>query len=143
MDGMETITVYCCNHQCVRNHRCARYTRNHKLVGMKIVKRYNCQGGENQYEPYLIQIGFDLVGLSFVENEWNTFKFATAPDVLKISLKIVGGKAFLRMDYQKKPKIYEMAVEDINAFDFSKFWELERRFKKVQDKIDDIEKDFG
>ena len=49
MDGMETITVYCCNHQCVRNHRCARYTRNHKLVGMKIVKRYNCQGGENHF----------------------------------------------------------------------------------------------
>lgn len=36
-----------------------------------------------------------------------------------------------------------MAVEDINSFDFSKFWELELRFKKVQDKIDDIEKDFG
>lgn len=84
-----------------------------------------------------------MVGLSFVENEWNTFKFASAPDVLKISLKIVADKAFLRMDYQKKPTIYEMAVEDINAFDFSKFWELERRFKKVQDKIDDIEKDFG
>ncbi len=84
-----------------------------------------------------------MVGLSFVENEWNTFKFTTAPDVLRISLKIVAGKAFLRMDYQKKPTIYEMAVEDINGFDFSKFWELERRFKKVQDKIDDIEKDFG
>lgn len=84
-----------------------------------------------------------MVGLSFVENEWNTFKFTSAPDVLKISLKIVADKAFLRMDYQKKPTIYEMAVEDINAFDFSKFWELERRFKKVQDKIDDIEKDFG
>ena len=84
-----------------------------------------------------------MVGLSFVENEWNTFKFTSAPDVLKISLKIVGDKAFLKMDYQKNPKIYEMAVEDINAFDFSKFWELERRFKKVQDKIDDIEKDFG
>lgn len=84
-----------------------------------------------------------MVGLSFVENEWNTFKFTSAPDVLKISLKIVADKAFLRMDYQKKPTIYEMAVEDINTFDFSKFWELERRFKKVQDKIDDIEKYFG
>ena len=84
-----------------------------------------------------------MVGLSFVENEWNTFKFTTAPDVLKISLKIVSNKAFLRMDYQKKPTIYEMAVEDINCFDFSKFWDLEKRFKKVQDKIDDIEKDFG
>ena len=52
-------------------------------------------------------------------------------------------KAFLRMDYQKKPTIYEMGVEDINCFDFSKFWDLERRIKKVQDKIDDIEKDFG
>ena len=84
-----------------------------------------------------------MVGLSFVENEWNTFKFTTAPDVLKISLKIVSNKAFLRMDYQKKPTIYEMAVEDINCFDFSKFWDLEKRFKKVQDKIDNIEKDFG
>lgn len=84
-----------------------------------------------------------MVGLSFVENEWNTFKFTLAPDVLKISLKILEDKAFLRMDYQKKPTIYEMAVEDINCFDFSKFWELERRIKKVQDKIDDIEKDFG
>ena len=84
-----------------------------------------------------------MVGLSFVENEWNTFKFTSAPDVLKISLKIVNDMAFIRMDYQKNPTIYKMAVEDINAFDFSKFWELERRFKKVQDKIDDIEKDFG
>ena len=52
-------------------------------------------------------------------------------------------KAFIRMDYQKKPTIYEMPVADINCFDFSKFWDLERRIKKVQDKIDDIEKDFG
>lgn len=52
-------------------------------------------------------------------------------------------KAFIRMDYQKKPTIYEMDVDEINCFDFSKFWELERRIKKVQDKIDDIEKDFG
>lgn len=52
-------------------------------------------------------------------------------------------KAFIRLDYQKKPTIYEMAVEDMNCFDFSKFWDLESRFKKVQDKIDDIEKDFG
>ena len=51
-------------------------------------------------------------------------------------------KAFLRLDYQKKPTIYEMNVEDINCFDFSKFLDLERRIKKVQDKIDDIEKDF-
>ena len=36
-----------------------------------------------------------------------------------------------------------MNVEDINCFDFSKFWDLEQRFKRVQDKIDDIEKDFG
>ena len=84
-----------------------------------------------------------MVGLSFVENEWNTFKFVSAPDVLKISLKIVSDKAFLRLDYQKKPTIYEMNVEDINCFDFSKFWDLEQRFKRVQDKIDDIEKDFG
>lgn len=84
-----------------------------------------------------------MVGLSFVENEWNTFEFASTPDILKISLKIVKDKAFLRMDYQKKPTIYEMGVEDINCFDFSKFWDLERRIKKVQDKIDDIEKDFG
>ena len=52
-------------------------------------------------------------------------------------------KAFLRMDYQKKPTIYEMPVTDINSFDFSQFWDLERRIKKVQDKINDIEKDFG
>ena len=68
---------------------------------------------------------------------------ASAPDVLKISLKIVSDKAFLRLDYQKKPTIYEMNVEDINCFDFSKFWDLVQRFKRVQDKIDDIEKDFG
>ena len=52
-------------------------------------------------------------------------------------------KEFLRMDYQKKPTIYEMPVTDINSFDFSQFWDLERRIKKVQDKINDIEKDFG
>lgn len=36
-----------------------------------------------------------------------------------------------------------MNVEDINCFDFSKFWDLEKRFENVQKKIDDIEKDFG
>ena len=36
-----------------------------------------------------------------------------------------------------------MSVEDINCFDFSKFYDLEKRFANVQKKIDDIEKDFG
>ena len=36
-----------------------------------------------------------------------------------------------------------MSVEDINGFDFSKFYDLEKRFANVQKKIDDIEKDFG
>lgn len=40
---METITIYCTNHQCIKNHQCLRYTRHHKLVGSKIVKRFECE----------------------------------------------------------------------------------------------------
>lgn len=38
----EAITIYCTNHQCIRGSKCLRYTRNHKLVGSKIVKRFDC-----------------------------------------------------------------------------------------------------
>lgn len=47
---MNTITIYCTNHQCLKSHLCARYTRNHKLAGTKTVKRYDCErSGYNHF----------------------------------------------------------------------------------------------
>lgn len=34
------ITVYCINHTCKLNDKCARYARNNTLVGSKTVKNF-------------------------------------------------------------------------------------------------------
>lgn len=48
---MESTTIYCTNHQCLRNFKCARYTRNNKLVGSKTVRRFDCD--KNGYDYYI------------------------------------------------------------------------------------------
>ena len=49
---MESITIYCTNHQCLRCNKCARYTRNNKRVGGKTVHRFDCErNGYKYYTP--------------------------------------------------------------------------------------------
>ena len=50
--NQESVTVYCTNHQCIKNFKCLRYTRNHKLVGAKTVRRFDCdRNGYNYFIP--------------------------------------------------------------------------------------------
>ena len=49
MSNNDSITIYCTNHQCLRNHKCARYTRNHKLAGTKTVRRFDCDRNGYKY----------------------------------------------------------------------------------------------
>lgn len=49
---MESITIFCTNHQCLRCDKCARYARNNKRVGGKTVHRFDCErNGYKYYTP--------------------------------------------------------------------------------------------
>lgn len=44
------VTIYCNNHTCNKRNKCARYTRNYKIIN-KPVKNFKCQATNNNFIP--------------------------------------------------------------------------------------------